>query len=239
VKALCDGDINVAIVQEDVAKAIGSKPDCSGKISILGNSAGYPYQGYAIARASDPEDKFSDMVENLKEGTTIDVAAGGSGSGGEATLRAILASEPTWKQSVNIQSDGSLVALNKIRDNQIRVFFVMDGPHSPLLDDVRNTIDPKTKKPVFKFIDIRPNDKLLAVQFNGKNLYATAVVAEGFFSSTKTISTPAVVAVRNDFYSAQAETANKIRQGAEDATPVITAKAGANPRWKHNFGFGE
>ena len=86
----------------------------------------------------------------------LKVAAGGSGSGGEVTLRNILANAPEWKRLVDILPDGSETALNKLRDRQIDAFFVMDGPQSPLLQDVRDTVDPKTKERVFKFADLRP-----------------------------------------------------------------------------------
>ena len=56
------------------------------------------------------------------------------------------------------------------QSQQIAAFFVMDGPQSPRLQEVRETIDPKTKERVSKFVDIRPNDKLLAIPFNGQSL---------------------------------------------------------------------
>jgi hypothetical protein len=70
----------------------------------------------------------------------------------------------------------------------------MDGPQSPLLHEVRETVDPKTKQRVFKFVDVRPSDKLLGAQFNGRGLYATATLEAGWFSAIKSISTPAVIA---------------------------------------------
>ena len=125
--------------------------------------------------------------------------------------------------------------LNKLRDNQIDAFFVMDGPQSPLLQDVRETVDPKTKRRIFKFADLRPDDKILGAQFNGRSLYATATLEAGWFSAIKTTATPAVLAIRNDFYTGQPAVSNKIRQAAEDALPAIAAKAGANPDWKQDF----
>jgi hypothetical protein len=90
---------------------------------------------------------------------------------------------------IDIQPDGSATALNKLRDRQIEAFFVMDGPQSPLLQEVRETIDPKTKERVFKFVDVRPSDKLLGLRFNGRSLYATATLEAGWFSAIKSIST--------------------------------------------------
>jgi TRAP-type uncharacterized transport system substrate-binding protein len=161
------------------------------------------YPTIIVVRADTREDKFGDLVNNLKPGTVLRVAAGGSGSGGELTLRNILADAPEWKQIIDIQPDGSATALNKLRDRQIDAFFVMDGPQSPLLQEVRETVDPKTKQRIFKFIDVRPSDKLLGVQFNGRGLYATATIEAGWFSAIKSISTPAVIAIRDDLYRSQ------------------------------------
>ncbi len=232
---LCDSDVAVAIVQADVLAARVAKPDCAGKVVLLGAPL-YPYEGFVVVRADTRESKFADMINSLKSGSVLRVAAGGSGSGGELTLRNILASEPEWKQIIDIQPDGSATALNKLRDRQIDAFFVMDGPQSPLLQEVRETVDPKTKQRVFKFVDVRPSDKLLGVQFlNGRGLYATATLESGWFSAIKSISTPAVIAIRDDFYRKQPAVAAKIRQSAEDALPSIAVRAGARPDWKEAF----
>lgn len=234
VNGLCDGDVQIAVVQLDVLVQRAAKPDCAGKVVALGSPL-YPYQGFMVVREETREDKFGEMVGNLKQGAVLRVAAGGSGSGGEATLRAILVTAPEWKQLIDIQPDGSATALNKLRDRELDAFFVMDGPRSPLLQDVRETVDPKTKKRVFKFVDLRPSDKLLTLQFNGRPIYATATLEAGWFSAIKSISTPAVIAIRDDYYRAQPALAAKIRQAAEDALPAIAAKAGARPNWREDF----
>lgn len=234
INGLCDGDVGVAILQADVVAARVAKPDCAGKVVLLGAPL-YPYEGFLVVRAETRETKFADLVNSLKSGAVLRVAAGGSGSGGELTLRNILASEPEWKQIIDIQPDGSATALNKLRDRQIDAFFVMDGPQSPLLQEVRETVDPKTKQRVFKFVDFRPSDKLSGVQFNGRGLYATATLESGWFSAIKSISTPAVIAIRDDFYKSHPAVAAKIRQSAEDALPSIAVRAGARPDWKEAF----
>ncbi len=231
---LCDGDIAVAVLQADVLATRSGKPDCTGKVAVLGAPL-YPYEGFMVVRADTREDKLGDMIAALKPGTVLRVAAGGSGSGGELTLRSILAHAPEWKQLIDIQPDGSATALNKLRDRQLDAFFVMDGPKSPLLQEVRETADPKTKQRAFKFVDIRPGAKLLGTSFNGRSLYATATLESGWFSAIKTISTPAVIAIREDLYASQPNVAAKIRQAAEDALPAIAAKVGARPDWKQDF----
>jgi TRAP-type uncharacterized transport system substrate-binding protein len=234
VNGLCDGDVGVAVVQQDVLAARAGKPDCVGKVVMLGSPL-YPYQGFMIVRAEERESKFGDLLRNLKPGAVLRVAAGGSGSGGEATLRNILSSAPEWKQLVDIQPDGAATALNKLRDHQIDAFFVMDGPQSPLLQEVRETVDSKSKQRVFKFVDLRPSDALLAIHFNSRALYATATLEAGWFSAIRTIATPAVLAIRDELYRGKPDAAAKIRQAAEDALPAIAAKAGAQPNWRAEF----
>jgi TRAP-type uncharacterized transport system substrate-binding protein len=234
VAGLCEGDVAIAVVQEDVLATRVGKPDCAGKVSVLGAPL-YPYEGFMVVRAETREDKFAEMIAALKRGEVLRVAAGGSGSGGEATLRNILAGAPEWKQLVDIQPDGAATALNKLRDRQLDAFFVMDGPQSPLLTEVRETVDPKTKQRVFKFVDVRPQDRLLAQQLMGRSLYATATLESGWFTAIKSISTPAVIAIREDYYRKESSVAAKIRQAAEDALPGIAAKAGARPNWREDF----
>jgi TRAP-type uncharacterized transport system substrate-binding protein len=234
VDGLCAGDVQMAVVQADVLAARSAKPDCAGKVVALGQPL-FPYEGFMVVRADQRESKFGDMIGRLASGTVLRLAAGGSGSGGDLTFRNILANAPEWKQLVDISSDGAATALNKLSDRQIDAFFVMDGPQSPLLQAVRDTVDPKTKQRVYKFVDIRPSEKLLALPFNGRSLYATATLESGWFSATKSISTPAVIAVRDDFYRTYPDVTAKIRQGAEDALPAIAAKAGAKPDWAKDF----
>src|SRR5271166_4684219 len=234
VNGLCDGDVQMAVVQADVLAVIAAKPDCAGKVVALGRPL-FPYQGFMVVRAETREGKFGDMIDRLAPGAVLRIAAGGSGSGGELTLRNILANAPEWKQLIDIFPDGSETALNKLRDRQIDAFFVMDGPQSPLLQDVRETVDPKTKKRVFKFVDMRPSAKLAGLTFNGRNLYATATLESGWFSAIKSISTPAVIVIRDEFYKSKPPIAAKIRQAAEDALPAIAARAGARPDWAQDF----
>jgi TRAP-type uncharacterized transport system substrate-binding protein len=234
VEGLCEGDVMAAVVQADVLAARVQKPDCAGKVVALGGPL-YPYQGFMVVRAETRDDKFADMINHIKSGSVLRVAAGGPGSGGELTLRGILSATPEWKQLVDIQPDGSATALNKLRDRQLDAFFVMDGPRSPLLQEVRETIDPKTKERVFKFLDMRPAEKLLGLQLNGRRLYATATIEPGWFNAIKSISTPALLVVRDDFYQKDPAVAAKIRQSAEDALPVIAVRAGARPDWREDF----
>lgn len=231
---LCDGDVIAAVVQADVLARRAGQTDCVGAVALLGAPL-YPYEGFMIVRADARENKFADMLANLKAGAVLRVAAGGAGSGGELTFRNLLAANPEWKQQVDLLPDGSATALNKLRDRQLDAFFVMDGPQSPLLQEVRDTIDPKTKERVFKFVDARPNEKLLSLQFANRQLYATATIEPGWFSAIKTVSTPAVFAIREDFYRHEPAVAAKIRQAIEDAQAAIASRAGARGDWRKDF----
>src|SRR5271157_2227312 len=118
VDGLCDGDVQMAVVQADVLALRSARPDCAGKVVALGRPL-YPYEGFMVVRDDQREGKFGDMIARLAPGTVLKVAAGGSGSGGELTLRNVLSNDPEWKQLVDISPDGSETALNKLRDRQI------------------------------------------------------------------------------------------------------------------------
>jgi TRAP-type uncharacterized transport system substrate-binding protein len=235
INGLCDGDVGMAVVQADVLAARVGKPDCVGKVVLLGSPL-YPYQGFMIVRADMRPDAFAELVDGLKPGNVLRVAAGGPGSGGELTLRNILAESPEWKKRIDIAPDGAATALNKLMDRQLDAFFVMDGPQSPLLQEVRETLDGKTKQRAFKFVDIRPTNKLLTLDLNAHRLYGLATIEARWFSAIRTISTPAVIAIRDDLYKAESNAVSKIRQAAEDALPTIAAKTGARPDWAKDFG---
>ena len=71
--------------------------------------------------------------------------------------------------------------------------------------------------------------------FLGIGINATATLESHWFSAIKSIQTPAVIAVRDDFYRGYPAVAGKIRQAAEDALPAIAARAGARPDWAQDF----
>lgn len=236
VDALCDGDVNMAFVQADVlvqrvSGVNANKSDCSNKLVILGPAL-WPYVIYAIVLNDEKSpDSLDGMFSNLRSGNSLRIAAGGSGSGGEQTLRNILNANSTWKQATSIQPDGADTAFSKLKDKVIDVFVVADGPHSPLLNQVRDEINPDTKKPRYKFVSIE-SDKLLASTFNrGQKLYGSYKLSGGWFSSRNTIVTLGVLAVRDDFYRANGAVMANIRQAEEDSLPDIATKTGAETNW--------
>ena len=74
VSGLCDGDVKVAVVQMDVLVQRAAKPDCAGKVVGLGSPL-YPYQGFMVVRQEAREDRFGDMVDAVKPGAVLRVAA--------------------------------------------------------------------------------------------------------------------------------------------------------------------
>ncbi|WP_036282555.1 TAXI family TRAP transporter solute-binding subunit [Methylocystis sp. ATCC 49242] len=230
---LCAGVVTMAVVQEDALVARMGKADCAGQIRMIGAPL-YPYEGFLVVRADTRGASFADMVKNLKDGNILRIAAGGPNSGGELTLRNILAAAPKWKPLVDIEPDGPSTALERLRNRGIDAFFVMDGPQSPLLNQVRETTDPKTKQRVYKFIDFRPDDKML-VDLRRLGLYGVATIEKRWFSALKTITSPAVIAIREDTYRNHPEIAAAIQQAAEDALPAIAVRTGASPNWRQDF----
>jgi hypothetical protein len=64
VDGLCEGDVQMAVVQEDVLAKRSAKPDCAGKLVVLGRPL-YPYEGFMVVRDETREGKFEDMVRRL------------------------------------------------------------------------------------------------------------------------------------------------------------------------------
>lgn len=231
--ALCEAKVMVAIVQEDALVERMNRPDCAGEIRMLGAPL-YPYEGLLIVRADTRWNKFPDMVKNPKGGNIVRIAAGGPTSGGELTLRNMLANAPKWKQIVDIQPDKLPMALDKLRDRQIDAVFVMDSPQSTLLNQVQTTVDPKTKHRLFKFIDFRP-DEAMRSGLRRLGVYGVVTIEKRWLNAVKTISSPAVIAIREDLYRNDPNLSNKIRKAAEDSLPAIAARAGAPPNWRQEI----
>ena len=236
VDALCDGDVNMAVVQADVLvqRVTGvnsNKSDCSNKLVILGPAL-WPYVIYAIALNDDKApDSLDGMYSNLRPGNSLRIAAGGGGSGGEQTLRNILGANSEWKQATSIQPDGADTAFSKMKDKEIDVFIVADGPHSPLLNQVRDEINPDTKKPRYKFVSVE-SPKLMRATYNrGQKLYGSYKLSGGWFGSRNTIVTVGVLAVRDDYYRANGAVMGNVRQAEEDSLPDIATKTGADTNW--------
>ena len=88
VNGLCDGDVQMAVVQADVL-AVRVENRTALARSWRSAPRSTRTRDSLVVRADTREDRFGDMVDHLKPGSVLHVSAGGSGSGGELTLRNI------------------------------------------------------------------------------------------------------------------------------------------------------
>lgn len=195
---VCVGAVPAAIVQRDAADQRRRQADCAGRFDPVGKPL-YPYFGYLVVSANADYSSLSAMLEDTPNGKTRTIAAGAVGSGGQVTLAAMLRANPDWKRVVNVASYGLETALQRIQDGSADAFFVMDGPGSELIEQIRTTVDAK-KKPLFKFLDVRPGRAFYAIKdWSSRPMYQEATIASGFFRDTRTVSVDAVTIVANDF----------------------------------------
>jgi len=233
-QALCKGVIDAGVVQADVFAAMMQTVECDGKVTPVGAPL-YPYYINAIVRASQSEGSISDMV-NDASGKQIKTSAGGPGSGGELSLRQMIAVNPNWGRVISIEPDKADAAVGKLQDGTLDMVIVADGPKSPLLEKIKSAVD-KDNNPIFKIIETSA-DPLMSLQYNGKSqLYAQARFHRGFmgFGSKYTLVVPAVFVVRNSFYSNQTDTVIQLRKAIQDALPDIAAEVGAPSNWSDWF----
>jgi TRAP-type uncharacterized transport system substrate-binding protein len=195
---VCAGAVPAAIVQRDAADLRRRNADCVGRYEPVGKAL-YPYYGYLVAAAASRYDSLSALIEDTPQGKVRNVAAGAVGSGGQVTLGYMLRTNPEWKRTVSIANYSLDTALQRITDGSVDAFFVMDGPGSDLIDQIRVAVDAKGK-PLYKFLDVRPGKQFYASRdWSGRNLYQEVVLEGGFFHSTKTVSVDALMIVSNEF----------------------------------------
>ncbi len=154
----------------------------------------------------------------------LHIAAGAIGSGGQVTLSYMLRANPEWKRTVSVANYALDTALQRITDGSVDAFFVMDGPGSELIDQIRSAVDAKGR-PQFKFLDVRPGKQFYATRdWSGRNLYQEVVLEGGFFHSTKTVSVDALMIVSNDFRESRSKNGPRATTLLADA--IDRAQAG-------------
>lgn len=195
---VCKGAVPAAIVQRDAADLRRRAADCVGRYEPVGKAL-YPYYGYLVASAESRYDSLSRLLEDTPQGKVRTIAAGALGSGGQVTLGYMLRSNPNWKRVTEVANYGLETALQRITDGSVDAFFVMDGPGSELVEQIRSAVDAKGK-PLYKFLDVRPGRQFYATRdWGGRMLYQEVVLEGGLFHSTKTVSVDALVIVSNEF----------------------------------------
>ena len=231
---VCLGLAEGAIVQRDAADLRARRPDCAGKIDGVGGAL-YPYYGFLVVGANAPYDTLEKLVDHTKEGQTLSIAVGASGSGGAVTFGYILRARPEWQRAIQTKDYGLETALQRVRDGNLDGFFVMDAPNSPLIDKIANEKDAHGRA-VFQFADVRPGKPFYKLtDWRGRPMYQEAVVTPGFFRSTKSVSVDAVVIVGNEFREDRAKngpaSVEALADAIERAEPSILAETKTPKDW--------
>jgi TRAP-type uncharacterized transport system substrate-binding protein len=199
-QGLCAGLVDGAIGQRDAFDQAQRLPDCVGKFTTVGKAL-YPYYGYFVVRADAPFSTFDDMLSSTPVGKSRTVAAGKLGSGGQTTMSYILKGHPEAKRVISVQNFDESTSLQRIKDGSLDGYFVMDGPGSDLIENIKTSVD-KSGKPLFKFLDLRLGSNFYygTKGWDGKPLFQEVALAKYTFSSNVyTISVDAVMIVSNSF----------------------------------------
>jgi hypothetical protein len=118
----------------------------------------------------------------------------------------ILKGHPDAKRVISVQNFDESTSLQRVKDGSLDGYFVMDGPGSDLIEQIKTTVDNKTGKPVYKFLDMRlgSNFYYSTKGWDGKPLFQEVALAKYTFSSNVyTISVDAVMIVSNSFMEDQ------------------------------------
>jgi TRAP-type uncharacterized transport system substrate-binding protein len=198
-QGLCAGLVDGAIGQRDAFDQAQRMPDCVGKFTTVGKAL-YPYYGYFVVRADASFSTFDDMLSSTPVGKSRTVAAGKLGSGGQTTMSYILKGHPEAKRVISVQNFDESTSLQRIKDGSLDGYFVMDGPGSDLIENIKTPVD-KNGKPLFKFIDMRLSSNFYysTKGWDGRALFQEVSISSGWFSAIKTISVDAVMIVSNSF----------------------------------------
>ena len=236
---------DAAIGQADAFNAIIGQTECAGKYEVIGQPL-YGYYGYAIALANPTPEmlkskpwladgSLQSMVNDVQTGSTINVADGKVGSGGQVTFGNMLSKNPDWKNAISEQADDATTGESELQDGDVDVVFVMDSPASPFIQNTESAIDPTTKKPLYRFLDVRPGDDFFAItDWNSKPLYSEVTLSGNFWTGkTKTVETDAVVIVNTAWANDDANSAAMtiLRDALGRAESKIRAVTGTPKDW--------
>ncbi len=236
---VCLGLDEAAIVQRDAASERAHTSDrnaasCLGKYVSLGKPL-YPYYGFWVVRADSPYSRASGQIASIRTGQTLNVAAGEDGSGGQITLKNLLASDPRWQSAVHPTTDGGTAALRLLRDKNIDAFFLMDDRSSAMVEQsIKGEVDERGR-PIFKFLAINPPSKFFDLKdWTGRKMYQPEKLTSGWFGGINTISVDAVFIVSKSWWrhdSASRAAAEELGHAIDTAEPAIRAATRTPTGW--------
>jgi TRAP-type uncharacterized transport system substrate-binding protein len=188
-----------------------------------------------VVRADNSYDGLAGMINKVRSGQNVRIAAGKDGSGGRVTLGYILRANPVWQRVVSVESYGEETALDRIKDGEIDGFFVMDAPNSDLINRIKTAVDAKGKR-LYKFQDVRPGNELYQTKdWNGKYLFQEATISAGWFSDTRTVSVDAQMITANSYREDRAqhgpEVVSTIINAIDQAQAAIFADTNTPQNW--------
>jgi TRAP-type uncharacterized transport system substrate-binding protein len=233
-QAICNGQVEAMVGQLDAIDQVRRSGNCASKIDVA-VPAVTPYEAYFVLRANAGYSTLADMVKQTPSGKVLNIAAGKIGSGGRTTFEYILNAFPEYRQTINLVNYDETTALSKLEEGTIDGYFVMDGPGSPLVEEIKKAVDPATKGPKFKFADMRISDDLnnKVKALNNIKMYSTVVLAPGFWSDIKTLSVPTAIAVSSKWRETpdNARAVDVIKQAVIDARANLKSAVYPKTDW--------
>jgi TRAP-type uncharacterized transport system substrate-binding protein len=239
-EGLCKGLINAAVGQHDAFAEVEQQTLCANTFTSVGHPL-YPYFGYLIVAASNKANSLNDMVDNLPTGKDVQIADGKVGSGGQITFDNIRQygtddNGNSYQTTVSALPEDWTIAQEQISSGQLDGYFIMDAPGSPLIAQIKSIIDPNTKKPAFKFLDVRPGDKFYDLQdWKGVPLYQEVTINGGgwFSNATKTVSTWAELYANTTWTNSDTneQAFSVLQQSADQADAAIRASTLTPKDW--------
>lgn len=212
-EGVCKNVVQGALGQRDAFDQIKRQTECVNAFEQAGKPI-YPYYGYFVAPANSPYDSVRDLVKHTPEGKIVTVAVGKEGSGGQITLGNILKNVPEFKRVLQMKNQDQNIALDSMKNGSLDALFVMDGPGSELVDDIKKALG-KDNKPLFKFLSIELDDTFYKnVQgWDRKPLYyKVSISAPGWFSGNKnTIAVDAVAIISSEWVKQDPNASKAIR----------------------------
>jgi hypothetical protein len=236
--AVCEGQTEAAIVQRDAIALTERQPFCRGRYHIVGRPI-FPYYAFLIVRADAPYHQFDDLAGNgnpPSNGRRRLVMAGAEGTGGQITLSWMLRSNPRLKRAIAVLPGDLDVGLQRVAAGAIDGYFTVDTLDSEMIDRVLRAADAH-RKPLFMFIDIRPQTEFFRIgDFEGNCLYRLTGLDFGDAVPVTTTSVDAVMVLGRAFHDAHAKGVSDTLTSAIDTADAAILTAMNSPSDWHPAG---